>query len=134
MQSKEPPEPSNPSRKSGGSTAGSRPQPNAKTPSKNIKHFEPGASENWLSIIKKVKSSDRQEISAAYEKVMPLVVEDWAHWLLSKPKTRRLPLIEQIAKHHGDSVGDMVKRKLTELHHASFQNSASQQSPTSRKE
>ena len=134
MQSKERQEPSSPSRKSGDSTAGSRPQPNAKTPSKNIKHLEHGASENWLSIIKEVKSSDRQEISAAYEKVMPLVVEDWAHWLLSKPKTRRLPLIELIAKHHGDSVGDMVKRKLTELHHASFQNSAFQQYPTSRKE
>jgi hypothetical protein len=65
---------------------------------------------------------------------MPLVVEDWAHWLLSKPKSRRLPLIEQIAKHHGDSVGDMVKRKLTELHHASFQNSSFQQSQASRKE
>ena len=87
-----------------------------------------------MSIIKEIKNSDRQEIAAAYEKVMPLVVEDWAHWLLSKPKTRRLPLIELIAKHHGDSVGDMVKRKLTELHHASFQNSAFQQSPASRKE
>ena len=116
MQSKEPPEPSSPSRKSGDSTAGSHPRPNAKTPSKNIKHFEPGASENWLSIIKEVKSSDRQEISAAYEKVMPLVIEDWAHWLLSKPKTRRLPLIEQIAKHHGESVGDMVKNALIRLH------------------
>ena len=59
--------------------------------------------------IKEVKSSDRQEIAAAYEKVMPLVVEDWAHWLLSKPKTRRLSLIEQIAKHHGESVGQMAK-------------------------
>ena len=134
MQSKEPPEPSSLSRRSGDSTAGSRPPQSAKTPSKNIKHFERGHSENWLSIIKEVNSSDRQEIAAAYEKVMPLVVEDWAHWLLSKPKTRRLPLIELIAKHHGDSVGDMVKRKLTELHHASFQNYASQQSPTSRKE
>jgi hypothetical protein len=114
--------------------AGSRHQENAKTPSKSIKHFEPGVSENWISIIKQVKSSDRQEITQAYEKVMPLVVEDWAHWLLSKPKTRRLPLIEQIAKHHGDSVGDMVKRKLTELHHASFQNSAFQQSLASQKE
>ena len=132
MQSKEPPEPSSPSRRSGDNTAGSRPQPNAKTPSKNIKHFERGHSENWLSIIKEIKSSDRQEIAAAYEKVMPLVVEDWAHWLLSKPKTRRLPLIELIAKHHGDSVGDMVKRKLTELHRESFQKSASQQSPASR--
>lgn len=134
MQSKEPPEPSSPSRKSGGNTVGSRPQPNARTPSKNIKHFEPGASENWISTIKQVTSSDRQEIASAYEKVMPLVVEDWAHWLLSKPKSQRLPLIEQIAKHHGDSVGEMVKRKLTELHHASFQNSAFQQSQASRKE
>ncbi len=116
MPSKEPRAHSNPSRKSGDSTAGSRPQQSARTPSKNIKHFEPGASENWLSIIKEVKSSDRQEISAAYEKVMPLVIEDWAHWLLSKPKTRRLPLIEQIAKHHGESVGDMVKNALIRLH------------------
>jgi len=134
LQSNEPPEPSSPSRRSGDNTAGSRPPQSAKIPSKNIKHFEPGASENWISTIKQVISSDRQEIAAAYEKVMPLVVEDWAHWLLSKPKTRRLPLIELIAKHHGDSVGDMVKRKLTELHHASFQNSAFQQSPASRKE
>jgi len=134
LQSKEPREPSSLSKKSGDSTVGSRPPQSAKTPSKNIKHFEPGASENWLSIIKEVKSSDRQEISAAYEKVMPLVIEDWAHWLLSKPKTRRLPLIEQIAKHHGDSVGDMVKSKLTELHRASFQNYAFQQSPASQKE
>ncbi len=134
MQSKEPRAHLNPSRKSGDSMVGSRPPQSAKTPSKSIKHFERGHSENWISIIKEVKSSDRQEIAAAYEKVMPLVVEDWAHWLLSKPKTRRLPLIELIAKHHGDSVGDMVKRKLTELHHASFQNSAFQQSPASRKE
>ncbi len=118
MQSNEPPEPSNPSRRSGGNTAGSRPPQSAKTPSKNIKHFEHGASENWLSIIKEIKSSDRQEIAAAYEKVMPLVVEDWAHWLLSKPKTRRLPLIEQIAKHHGESVGQMVKDALIRLNKA----------------
>jgi len=96
--------------------AGSLPPRSAKTPSKSIKHFEPGASENWISTIKAVKSSDRSEIAEAYEKVMPLVVEDWAHWLLSKPKTRRLPLIEQIAKHHGESVGDMVKNALIRLH------------------
>ena len=118
MQSKEPPEPSSPSRKSGDSTAGNRPPQNAKTPSKSIKHFERGHSENWLSIIKEVKSSDRQEIAAAYEKVMPMVVEDWARWLLSKPKTRRLPLIEQIAKHHGESVGQMVKDALIRLNKA----------------
>ena len=116
MPSKEPREPSSLSRKSGDNTAGSRPPQSAKTPSKSIKHFEPGASENWLSIIKEVKSSDRSEIAAAYEKVLPLVVEDWAHWLLSKPKTRRLPLIEQIAKHHGESVGNMVKDALIRLH------------------
>lgn len=118
MQSKEPREHSNPLRKSGDSTAGSLPRPSAKTPSKSIKHFEPGASENWISTIKQVTSSDRSEIAAAYEKVMPLVVEDWAHWLLSKPKTRRLPLIEQIAKHHGESVGQMVKDALIRLHKA----------------
>ena len=118
MQSKEPPGRLGPSRKSGDSTVGSRPPQSAKTPSKNIKHFERGHSENWLSIIKEVKSSDRQEIAAAYEKVMPLVVEDWAHWLLSKPKTRRLPLIEQIAKHHGESVGQMVKDALIRLNKA----------------
>ena len=98
--------------------AGSRPPQSAKTPSKNIKHFERGVSENWLLTIKQVTSSDRQEIAAAYEKVMPLVVEDWAHWLLSKPKTRRLPLIELIAKHHGESVGQMVKDALIRLNKA----------------
>ena len=118
MQSKEPPGRSSQSRKSGDSMAGSRPPQSARTPSKNIKHFERGASENWISTIKQVTSSDRQEISAAYEKVMPLVVEDWAHWLLSKPKTRRLPLIEQIAKHHGESVGQMVKDALIRLNKA----------------
>jgi hypothetical protein len=118
LQSKEPREHSNPLRKSGDSTAGSLPRQSAKTPSKSIKHFEPGASENWISTIKRVTSSDRSEIAEAYKKVMPLVVEDWAHWLLSKPKTRRLPLIEQIAKHHGESVGQMVKDALIRLHKA----------------
>jgi hypothetical protein len=118
LQSKEPPEPLSLSKKSGDSTAGSRPPQSAKIPSKNIKHFERGVSENWILTIKEVKSSDRQEIAAAYEKVMPLVVEDWAHWLLSKPKTRRLSLIEQIAKHHGESVGQMVKDALIRLNKA----------------
>ena len=116
MPSKEPRAHSGLSKKSGGSTAGSRPPQSAKTPSKSIKHFEPGASENWLLTIKEIKSSDRSEIAEAYEKVLPLVVEDWAHWLLSKPKTRRLSLIDQIAKHHGESVGDMVKDALIRLH------------------
>lgn len=129
MKAKDPLEPLDPSRRSGANTAGDLPPQNAQTPSKSTEPLERG---QWLEIIKSVKSSDRSEIAAAYEKVMPLVVEDWAHWLLSKPKTRRLPLIEQIAKHHGDSVGDMVKRKLTELHRDSFQKSASQQSPASR--
>jgi hypothetical protein len=79
-----------------------------------------------------VKSSDRSEIAEAYEAAMPYVVQDWAHWLLSKPRAARLPLIEKIAKHHGDEVGEMVKRKLTELHRDSFQKTSSRQSPTSR--
>jgi hypothetical protein len=75
----------------------------------------------WLEIIKAVKSSDRSEITQAYEKAMPYVVADWAHWLLSKPRPQRLPLIEKIAKHHGDAVGEMVKEALTRLHNEKIQ-------------
>ncbi len=56
-----------------------------------------------------MKSSDRSEITQAYEAAMPYVVQDWANWLLSKPRAARLPLIEKIAKHHGEAVGEMVK-------------------------
>jgi hypothetical protein len=75
----------------------------------------------WLEIIKSVKSSDRSEITQAYEAAMPYVVADWANWLLSKPRAARLPLIEKIAKHHGEAVGDMVKEALTRLHKEKIQ-------------
>ncbi len=129
MKANDPHEPSDPSRRSGANTAGDLPPQNAQTPSKSTEPSERG---QWLEIIKAVKSSDRSEITQAYEAAMPYVVQDWAHWLLSKPRAARLPLIEKIAKHHGDEVGEMVKRKLTELHLSRAQNSSCQQSPTSR--
>jgi hypothetical protein len=129
LKAKDPLEPSDPSRRSGENTAGDLPPQNAQTPSKSIGPLERG---QWLEIIKAVKSSDRSEITQAYEAAMPYVVADWANWLLSKPRPQRLPLIEKIAKHHGDEVGEMVKRKLTELHLSRAQNSSCQQSPTSR--
>jgi hypothetical protein len=113
LKANDPHEPSDPSRRSGANTAGDLPPQNAQTPSKSTEPLERG---QWLEIIKAVKSSDRSEITQAYEAAMPYVVQDWAHWLLSKPRAARLPLIEKIAKHHGDEVGEMVKRKLTELH------------------
>lgn len=129
MKANDPREPLDPSRKSGENTAGDLHPQNAQTPSKSTEPLERG---QWLEIIKSVKSSDRSEITQAYEAAMPYVVQDWAHWLLSKPRAARLPLIEKIAKHHGDEVGEMVKRKLTELHRDSFQKTSSRQSPTSR--
>ena len=129
MKANDPHEPSDLLRRSGENTAGDLPPQNAQTPSKSIGPLERG---QWLEIIKAVKSSDRQEITQAYEAAMPYVVADWAHWLLSKPRAARLPLIEKIAKHHGDEVGEMVKRKLTELHRDSSRNFSCLQSPTSR--
>ena len=129
MKANDPHEPSDLSKRSGENTAGDHPPQSAQTPLKSTELLERG---HWLEIIKSVKSSDRSEIAQAYEAAMPYVVADWANWLLSKPRAARLPLIEKIAKHHGDEVGEMVKRKLTELHRDSFQKSAFQQSPTSR--
>ncbi len=129
MKANDPHEPSDLLRRSGENTAGDHPPQSAQTP---LKSTEPSERGQWLEIIKAVKSSDRSEIAQAYEAAMPYVVQDWANWLLSKPRAARLPLIEKIAKHHGDEVGEIVKRKLTELHRDSFQKSAFQQSPTSR--
>jgi len=129
LKANDPHEPLDPSRRSGANTAGDLHPQNAQTPSKSTEPLERG---QWLEIIKSVKSSDRSEITQAYEAAMPYVVADWANWLLSKPRAARLPLIEKIAKHHGDEVGEMVKRKLTELHLSRVQNSSCQQSPTSR--
>jgi len=111
-------EPSDPSRRSGANTAGDLPPQNAQTPSKSTEPLERG---QWLEIIKSVKSSDRSDIAQAYEAAMPYVVADWANWLLSKPRAARLPLIEKIAKHHGEAVGEMVKQALTRLHKEKIQ-------------
>jgi hypothetical protein len=118
LKAKDPLEPSDLSRRSGANTAGDLPPQNAQTPSKSIGPLERG---QWLEIIKAVKSSDRSEITQAYEAAMPYVVQDWAHWLLSKPRAARLPLIEKIAKHHGEAVGEMVKEALTRLHKEKIQ-------------
>ncbi len=118
MKANDPHEPLDLSRRSGANTAGDLPPQNAQTPSKSIGPLERG---QWLEIIKAVKSSDRSEITQAYEAAMPYVVQDWAHWLLSKPRAARLPLIEKIAKHHGEAVGEMVKEALTRLHKEKIQ-------------
>jgi hypothetical protein len=129
LKANDPHEPSDLLRRSGENTAGDHPPQSAQTPLKSTGPLERG---QWLEIIKAVKSSDRSEIAQAYEAAMPYVVADWANWLLSKPRAARLPLIEKIAKHHGDEVGEMVKRKLTELHRDSSRNFSCLQSPTSR--
>lgn len=118
MKANDPHEPLDLSRRSGENTAGDLPPQSAQTPSKSTEPSERG---QWLEIIKSVKSSDRSEITQAYEAAMPYVVQDWANWLLSKPRAARLPLIEKIAKHHGDAVGEMVKQALTRLHKEKIQ-------------
>lgn len=129
MKANDPHEPSDLSRTSGENTAGSRPPQSVPTPSKNTELLERG---QWLEIIKAVKCSDRQEIEKAYEAALPYVIQDWAYWLLSKPRPQRLPLIEKIAKHHGEEIGEMVKQRLTELHLESSRNSSCLQSLASR--
>lgn len=118
MKANDPQEPLDLWKTSGENTAGSHPPQSVPTPSKNIEPLERG---HWLKIIKAVKSSDRQEIEEAYEAALPYVIQDWANWLLSKPRPQRLPLIEKIAKHHGDAVGEMVKEALTRLHKEKIQ-------------
>ncbi len=118
MKANDPLEPLDLSRRSGANTAGNLPPQSVQTPSKSTEPLERG---QWLEIIKAVKSSDRSEIAQAYEAAMPYVVADWANWLLSKPRAARLPLIEKIAKHHGDAVGEMVKEALTRLHKEKIQ-------------
>ena len=118
MKANDPHEPSDLLRRSGENTAGDHPPQSAQTLLKSTELLERG---HWLEIIKAVKSSDRSEITQAYEAAMPYVVQDWAHWLLSKPRAARLPLIEKIAKHHGEAVGEMVKEALTRLHKEKIQ-------------
>jgi hypothetical protein len=118
LKANDPHEPSDLLRRSGENTAGDHPPQSAQTLLKSTGPLERG---HWLEIIKAVKSSDRSEITQAYEAAMPYVVQDWAHWLLSKPRAARLPLIEKIARHHGEAVGEMVKEALTRLHKEKIQ-------------
>ena len=73
---------------------------------------------SWLKIIKKVKSSDLEEITAAYEKALPFVVQDWATMILNMPRNQRKYMIEKIARLHGDQVGEMLKTKIFVQHAA----------------
>ena len=90
--------------------------------------------ESWINLIKKVKSSDVEEITAAYNQALPFVVQDWAKMILKLAKSKRLPIIEKIDKIHGDKIGQMVRDEVTAQHLLLSQNSSSQRSPTYRKE
>ncbi len=71
---------------------------------------------SWINLIKQVKSSDVEEIAAAYEKALPFVVQDWAKMILKLPRTKRLPIIEKIDKVHGAKIGQMVRDEVTSQH------------------
>ena len=88
--------------------------------------------ESWINLIKQVKSSDIEEIAAAYNQALPFVVQDWAKMILKLPKSKRLPIIEKIDKVHGDKIGQMVRDEVTAQHRGSSQNSSFPQSPTYR--
>lgn len=88
--------------------------------------------ESWINLIKQVKSSDVEEIAAAYNQALPFVVQDWAKMILKLAKSKRLPIIEKIEKVHGDKIGQMVRDEVTAQHRGSSQNSSSPQSPTYR--
>ena len=90
--------------------------------------------ESWINLIKQVKSSDVEEITAAYNQALPFVVQDWAKMILKLAKSKRLPIIEKIDKIHGDKIGQMVLDEVTAQHLLLSQNSSSQRSPTYRKE
>jgi hypothetical protein len=87
---------------------------------------------SWINLIKQVKSSDIEEITAAYEKALPFVVQDWAKMILKLAKSKRLPIIEKIEKVHGDKIGQMVRDEVTAQHLSLSRKTSSQQSPTSR--
>lgn len=71
--------------------------------------------ESWINLIKQIKSSDVEEIRAAYAKALPFVVHDWALMVLRAPKARRLDLLEKIDKTHGEHIGQMVRDKVIAL-------------------
>lgn len=70
---------------------------------------------SWINLIKQVKSSDVDEIRAAYSKALPFVVHDWAVMILRVPKSKRLDLLEKIDKIHGEHIGQMVRDKVIAL-------------------
>ena len=70
---------------------------------------------SWINLIKQVKSSDVEEIRAAYSKALPFVVHDWAVMILRVPKSKRLDLLEKLDKIHGDHIGQMVRDKVIAL-------------------
>jgi hypothetical protein len=71
---------------------------------------------SWINLIKQVKSSDIEGITAAYEKALPFVVQDWAKMILKLAKSKRLPIIEKIDKIHGDKIGQMVRDEVFSQH------------------
>jgi hypothetical protein len=87
---------------------------------------------SWINLIKQVKSSNIEEIAAAYNQALPHVVQDWAKMILKLAKSKRLPIIEKIDKVHGDKIGQMVRDEVTAQHRGFSQNSSSPQSPTYR--
>jgi hypothetical protein len=87
---------------------------------------------SWINLIKKVKSSNIEEIAAAYEKALPFVVQDWAKMILKLPKNKRLPIIEKIDRVHGTKIGQMVRDEVTAQHRDFSRNSSCQQSQASR--
>jgi hypothetical protein len=87
---------------------------------------------SWINLIKQVKSSDVEEIAAAYENALPFVVQDWAKMILKLAKSKRLPIIEKIEKIHGQKIGQMVRDEVTAQHRDSSRKTSSQQSQASR--
>ena len=88
--------------------------------------------ESWINLIKQIKSSDVEEITAAYNQALPFVVQDWAKMILKLAKSKRLPIIEKIDKIHGDKIGQMVRDEVTAQHRGSSQNSSFRQYQASR--
>jgi len=86
---------------------------------------------NWIKIILNVKSSDLEEIRAAYKKALPYVVFDWAKMIVEKPRQQRAYLIDRIERLHGSEITQMVRDEITALRLASSQKTSSQQSLTS---
>ena len=87
---------------------------------------------SWINLIKQVKSSDVEEITAAYNQALPFVVQDWAKMILKLAKSKRLPIIEKIDRIHGQKIGQMVRDEVTAQHRDSSQNSSFRQSQASR--